>query len=98
MARNTLPTIARVECRSESRGEETPVAVTIGDRRLEIIDVLDRAAVTSVTAGESVRHRLWVELEDGTRCELIRILPDGQWRVMRERQSGTETEMGTETE
>ena len=77
----SVPAIARVECRSEGRGEETPVAVWIGGERLEIADVIDRAMVTSVDAGEAVRHRLWVELDDGTRCELTRVLPDGEWRV-----------------
>ncbi len=81
MSRPTLPTIARVECRSEGRGEETPVAVLLGNERLEIVDVIDRAMVTSIEAGEPVRYRLWVKLEDGRRCELTRIEPDGTWRV-----------------
>jgi len=57
------------------------VAVLLGNERLEIVDVIDRAMVTSIEAGEPVRHRLWVELEDGRRCELTRIEPDGTWRV-----------------
>jgi hypothetical protein len=77
--------VARVECRSEGRGEETPIAVVIGGQRHEIADVIDRAKITGVEAGEAVRHRLWVELEDGTRCELIRVLPNGDWRVGVER-------------
>ena len=81
MSRPTIPTIAQVECRSEGRGEQTPVAVIFGNERLEIVDVIDRAKVTSVEAGDRVRHRLWVELEDGRRCELNRIEPDGVWRV-----------------
>jgi len=81
MSQPTIPTIARVECRSEGRGEETPVAVLLGNERLEIVDVIDRAMVTSIEAGEPVRYRLWVELEDGRRCELTRIEPDGTWRV-----------------
>jgi len=85
MSSPTIPTIARVECRSEGRGEETPVAVIFGTERLEIVDVIDRAIVTSVEAGKPVRHRLWVELEDGRRCELTRIEPDGVWRVRVER-------------
>jgi hypothetical protein len=32
-----------------------------------------------------VRHRLWVELEDGQRCELTRVTPDGTWKVRVER-------------
>jgi len=85
MTGNLVSIIAQVECRSESRGEETPVAVIISGERLEIIDVLDRAMITSIEAGEPVRHRLWVELEDGQRCELTRITPDGTWMVRVER-------------
>jgi hypothetical protein len=80
----TLPPIdivAKVECRSENRGEERPIAIWFADQRLEIVDVIDRAMVTSIEAGEPVRHRLWVELEDGKRCELTRVEPDGTWRV-----------------
>jgi len=77
--------VAKVECRSESRGEERPIAVWFADQRLKIVDVIDRAVVTSIEAGEPVRHRLWVELEDGRRCELTRVLPDGVWRVRVER-------------
>jgi hypothetical protein len=85
MTGNLVSTIAQVECRSESRGEEKPVAVIIGGERFEIVDVLDRAMITSIEAGEPVRHRLWVELEDGQRCELTRITPDGTWLVRVER-------------
>ena len=85
MSRPAIPTLARVECRAEGRGEETPVAVILGEERLEIVDVIDRAKVTSVEAGDPVRRRLWVELEDGRRCELNRIEPDGVWRVRMER-------------
>ena len=61
------------------------MAVILGTERLEIVDVIDRAIVTSVEAGKPVRHRLWVELDDGRRCELTRIEPDGVWRVRVER-------------
>ena len=77
--------IARVECRSEGRGEEVPVAVIFGNERLEIVDILDRAILTTVVAGDPVRHRLWVQLTDGQRCRLDRELPDGRWRVTVER-------------
>jgi hypothetical protein len=85
MPDNFVPAIARVECRSEGRGEEKPVAVIIGGERLEIVDVLDQAMITSVEAGKPVRHRLWVELEDRQRCELTRVMPDGMWVVKVER-------------
>jgi len=85
MVKDLISTIARVECRSEGRGEEIPVAVVIGGDRFKITDVIDRAMVTSIEAGEPVRHRLWVDLEDGQRCELTRVTPDGTWMVRVER-------------
>jgi len=81
MSEDLISTIARVECRSEGRGDEIPVAVVFGGDRFEITDVIDRAMVTSIEAGEPVRHRLWVELDDGRRCQLTRVEPDGKWRV-----------------
>ena len=94
MTRKMISVIVRVECRSESRGEERPIAVWVGDQRLEIVHVLDQAMITTAEAGESVRHRYWVELDDGSRCELTRVMPDGKWLVKAERPSGTETETG----
>jgi hypothetical protein len=85
MTPHRISIVAIVECRSESRGEERPIAVWFADQRLEIADVIDHAMVTSIEAGEPVRHRLWVELEDGNRCELTRTKPDGAWRVRVER-------------
>jgi hypothetical protein len=32
----------RVECYAGHRGEETPRALTVGDRRIEVVDVVDR--------------------------------------------------------
>jgi len=85
MTERFVSAVARVECRSEGRGEETPVAVLIGGQRLEIAEVIDRAKVTGAEAGGAIRHRLWVDLEDGTTCELTRVLPSGEWRVRVER-------------
>jgi hypothetical protein len=81
MSKESIPAIASVECRSEGREEETPVAVIWGGERFLIVEVLDRAVITSVEAGEPVRHRLWVEIENGQRCELTREIPSGIWRV-----------------
>jgi len=81
MVEDLISVIAKVECRSEGRGEEMPVAVVFGGERHEIADIIDRAIISSVEAGEPVRRRLWVELDDGRRCELNRIGPDGTWRV-----------------
>ncbi len=78
---NSIPLIATVECRSQSRGDDVPVAVVIGGKRFEIVDTLDRAMITSAEAGDPVRHRLWVEVSGGRRFELTRVLPDGPWRV-----------------
>ncbi|MFV2072884.1 MAG: hypothetical protein ACC742_09575 [Thermoanaerobaculales bacterium] len=81
MTDERIPVIARVECRSESTAEEYPVAVWIGGKRLEIVEVIDRAVISSVEAGHPVRQRLRVEVADGTRCELDRILPEGSWKT-----------------
>ncbi len=81
MTEQKIPLIATVECRSQSRGDDVPVAIVIGGERFEIVDTIDRAMVTSVDAGAPVTHRLWIEVDDGRRFELTRILPDGSWRV-----------------
>ena len=81
MVKDFISTIAQVECRSESRGEEIPVAVVFGGDRVEITEIVDRAMVTSIEAGEPVRRRLLVELKDGRRCQLTRVEPGGEWRV-----------------
>jgi hypothetical protein len=75
--------IARVECRSGSTGEERPVAVDIGGRRLAITKLLDDAVVGSSKAGAPCYRRLLVQLADGTVLRLQRRLPDGSWRVYR---------------
>ena len=81
MNRSGISLIAKVVCREESRGEEKPIAVIIGGERLEIINVIDRAMVTNIEAGQPIMNRLWVETEDGRKLELSRTLPDGTWRV-----------------
>jgi hypothetical protein len=75
--------VAKVECRSESRGEERPIALTVGGRRIGIVDTLERALVSAADAGEPVRARFTVELEDGSLVLLERSLPAGDWRVWR---------------
>jgi hypothetical protein len=81
MPEGFISTIAHVECRSEGRGDEIPVAVVFGDGRFKVTAITDQAMVTSIEAGEPVRQRFWVELEDRRRCELTREIPDGTWRV-----------------
>lgn len=89
MSHDPISAIATVECRCYGREEEYPVAVIFGEQRFEVVDVLDRAVVTGVEAGEPIKHRFWVELKDGRRCELTRIAPDGAWRVKVEFSSGS---------
>lgn len=78
-----VPVVARVECRSETRGEDTPLALWVGGVRLEITDVVDRAILGGAEAGEPLRQRLWVEVATGERFELMRTLPEGRWLVFR---------------
>jgi hypothetical protein len=73
--------IATVECQSQTRGEDVPVAVVIGGTRFEIVETRDRAMVTGVDAGGPITHRLWVEISDGRHFQIHRVLPDGPWRV-----------------
>jgi len=76
-----LPLIARVECRSESRGEDRPVAVWIGGRRFAIARLSREHLAGPREAGGLVRHMAAVTLEDGRLLRLERGLPRGAWRV-----------------
>lgn len=78
-----LPLIARVECRSEGGPEERPVAVWIGGRRIAVRDLVDDAVLGGRTAGLPLTRCVRVELEDGERLRLLRVLPEGEWRVLR---------------
>jgi hypothetical protein len=75
--------VAKVECRSESRGEEWPIALIVGGRRIGVAETLERALVATADAGEPVRARFTVELEDGSLVLLERSLPAGAWRAWR---------------
>ena len=77
----SVPLIATVECQSQARGDDLPVAIVFGGERFEIVNTLDRAMVTGVEAGGPITHRLWVVTEDQRRLKLTRVLPDGKWRV-----------------
>ena len=83
MPQQRVALVAKVECRSESRGDERPIALTVGGRRIGIVDILERSFVAAAVAGEPVRARFAVELEDGSRVLLERSLPAGDWRVWR---------------
>jgi hypothetical protein len=78
-----LAVLARVECRSEGAGEQVPVAVWLAADRVEVGEILDDALVGSSQAGEAIRRRLQVRLEDSQELVLERDLPDGDWRVYR---------------
>lgn len=59
------------------------MAIVSGGRRIAVVDVLERAFVTSADAGDPVVARWVVDLEDGTRVALERAMPDGDWRCWR---------------
>jgi hypothetical protein len=70
-----------VECRAESRGEERPVAVWIGGRRLAVTEVEDGAVEGPSVAGAPLRRWLDLRLEDGRGVRVERPLADGEWEV-----------------
>lgn len=81
MADRAIPIIATVECQSQARGDDVPVAIVIAGERFAIVETLDRAMIAGIEAGGPVTHRLWVEIVDRRQLELTRILPDGPWRA-----------------
>jgi hypothetical protein len=76
-----IPLIARVECRSEARGEDRPVAVWIGGVRWPIERLSHEHLEGPRHAGGTVRHVAVASLADGRRLRLERQLPEGLWRV-----------------
>lgn len=60
------------------------MAVWLGGERYRVHAVLEDAVVGSSRAGEPSERRLRVELDDGTRVDLRRRLPEGSWRVRRD--------------
>ena len=83
MPQRRIPLVATVECRTESRAEERPIALTVGGRRITVVDIVERSLVSEADAGAPVRARFTVELEDGSLVRLERALPGGDWRVWR---------------
>ena len=75
--------IAAVECRSEGRAEEHPVAVVIGGRRRRIVELLDEAVIGGADAGSPLERRLTIRADDGRLYRLGRELPEGEWRTSR---------------
>ena len=88
MVRDGVPLLARVECRSEGSAEERPVAVWLGGRRHRVEAVLEDQLLGAVRAGAPNQRRVRLELDDGSRLEARRAVPDGEWRVWRERTPG----------
>jgi len=78
-----VPLIARVECRSDSRGEERPVAVWIGGERLRVVKLKNQRIQGPAEAGRPSFYVAEATLRDGREVELERRLPDGEWRVFR---------------
>lgn len=64
----------QVECHAGHRGEETPRAFYLGQRRIEVIDVLDRWLAPD--------HRYFkVKGEDGGIYILRHDVPDDRWEL-----------------
>jgi hypothetical protein len=55
----------RVECHSGYRANERPIAILLNDRRLEIVEVLDRWYEGSVTPGRPAIDYFKVRTENG---------------------------------
>jgi hypothetical protein len=70
---------AEVECYSGYRAEETPRAVTLGRKRLDISEVLSRKRLRDNATGRTVEIFL-CRLGDGRRVSLERS-DDGSWRA-----------------
>jgi len=83
MLERTIPLVAHVECRSESRGEEQPIALTLGGQRITVAAILERSFVAAAVAGVPVRARFTIGLEDGSLALLERVLPAGAWKAWR---------------
>ncbi len=66
--------IIRVECSAGHRGEETPTAFFIGNRRIEVVEVLD------FWPGRDHRY-FKVQGDDGGLYILRQGLPSGEWEI-----------------
>ena len=69
-----LRVIVRVECSSGHRGEEVPLAFFIGDRRIEVVEILDR------WPGRDHRY-FKVRGNDGGLFILRHDAPSGEWEI-----------------
>lgn len=77
MPRTIVP--AAVECYAGGKGEETPRAVVLDGRRLEVVAVLSRERVLDAPSG-TTRQAWRCRLDDG-RTVTVELLEDGACRV-----------------
>ncbi|NOZ78887.1 MAG: hypothetical protein GXP48_06880 [Acidobacteria bacterium] len=76
-----LPLIARVECRSDTKGEERPVAVWIAGERFRVTHLARQHLRGPMKAGAPAFYVATATLRDGRQVKLERKLPGGPWRV-----------------
>jgi hypothetical protein len=64
----------QVECYAGYRGEEEPRALWLGERRFDVVEVLDRWL--------NPRHRYFkVKIDDGRQYILRHDTPSGEWEL-----------------
>jgi hypothetical protein len=68
-----------VECYSGYRGEETPRAVFIAGKRLDVVAILSRERFLNASSGRT-REAWRCRLSDG-RVATVELLEAGAWRV-----------------
>ncbi len=76
-----VPLIAKVECRSDTKGEERPVAVWIAGERFRVTRLRRQHLRGAAEAGAPAFYVADATLRDGREVRLERKLPDGVWRV-----------------
>lgn len=77
MPRTVVP--AAVECYAGHKGEETPRAVVLEGKRLEVVAILSRERILDAPSG-TTRLAWRCRLHDG-RTVAVEFLEDGAWRV-----------------
>jgi hypothetical protein len=55
----------------------------IGRDRIEVTKILSDSIHGPAESGDAVRREMRVALENGEQLRLLRVLPDGDWRVVR---------------
>jgi hypothetical protein len=77
MSRTLAP--AAVECYAGHKGEETPRAVALGGKRLEVVAILSRERILDAPSGPT--RQVWRCRLDNGRTVTVELLEDGAWRV-----------------